>query len=456
MSLHRRWSGSLLDVEGTLHHEVRSGRALWRGGWRTKLHAMLALKKHSTSGGGHSAPAAAAAEGDDAALSPGALAALFAVVLVLGLSLNVSLELITRIDGAAGNFVSICQYSFVIGRALLFGGGGGGGGGAKEPAAGGGDSGGGGSTKGERMRAYAFITAANTGSTLLWNQSVRLGGAAFFPIFLTLCSGQIVLIMVAKLMMHGARYSLGEILGAFIMSAGMAVTVLAKLSACSGGGGGGATAAADDGGAGAAGGRLGLATAVLLVGLYVLGVQKVLQEKAFERFGKGHATVSEMVFWQHVLGLPLLLGEYKAVLAIIARWAAMPWGAWQPPAALAGALGLGVVAVPPAAWLLLAFNIVANATATSALLALVSFTNSLVASLDVTLYRFGAILVSAFVINAPPYPPPLMALGCVLVPAGSLTFIWSSHKAATAASAARGGAADAAGALMHADGKKET
>ena len=89
-----------------------------------------------------------------------------------------------------------------------------------------------------------------------------------------------------------------------------------------------------------------------------------------------------MVFWQHVLGLPLLLGEYKAVLAIVARWAAMPWGAWQPPAALAGALGLGVVAVPPEAWLLLAFNIVANATATSALLALVSFTNSLVASLD--------------------------------------------------------------------------
>ena len=64
-----------------------------------------------------------------------------------------------------------------------------------------------------------------------------------------------------------------------------------------------------------------------------------------------------------MLGLPLLLGEYKAVLAVVARWSAMPWGAWQPPGALAGALGASV-AVPPAAWLLLAFNIVANATAT--------------------------------------------------------------------------------------------
>ena len=37
------------------------------------------------------------------------LAVMFATVLTLGLTLNVSLELITRIDGASGNLISIAQ-----------------------------------------------------------------------------------------------------------------------------------------------------------------------------------------------------------------------------------------------------------------------------------------------------------------------------------------------------------
>lgn len=61
---------------------------------------------------------------------------------------------------------------------------------------------------------------------------------------------------------------------------------------------------------------------------------------------------------------------------------------------------------------------------------LVSATNSLVASLGVTLYRFGAILVSSLVLNAPPFPPPLMGLGCALVPTGSLTYLYASSRAA--------------------------
>ena len=58
------------------------------------------------------------------------------------------------------------------------------------------------------------ITAANTGSTLLWNKSVKVGGAAFFPIFLTMCSGQITFIMATKFLWKGLRYSAGEIIGA--------------------------------------------------------------------------------------------------------------------------------------------------------------------------------------------------------------------------------------------------
>ena len=125
-----------------------------------------------------------------------------------------------------------------------------------------------------------------------------------------------------------------------------------------------------------------------------------------------------MVFWQHAIGLPLLLTEYPAVLAVLSRWTAMPMQM------------IFSIPVPPTAWLLLAFNIVCNAMATAALLQLVSQTNSLVASLGVTLYRFGAILVSALILNAPPYPPPLMGLGCVLVLCGSLGYLGSSQLAA--------------------------
>ena len=243
--------------------------------------------------------------------------------------------------------------------------------------------------------------------------------------------------MAAKLSMTSARYSVGEVLGAVIMSAGMGMAVHAKMQASSSSSaaaattswsvwttlGGGSPIASSE----AAEGNIALAAGVLLLGLYVLGVQKVLQEKAFDRFGKV-GTVGEMVFWQHVIGLPLLLTEYAAVLEVMSRWWDMP--AVELPAALGSYARL-----PPLPWLLLLVNIVCNAAATSALLRLVSATNSLVASLDVSLYRFGAILVSVLLLNAPPYPPPLMAIGCVMVLGGSLSYLYSSKLAAANAAA---------------------
>ena len=354
-----------------------------------------------------------AAGGGRGGMSDMATAVLFAVVLALGLALNISNELITRIDQRACTLVSVCQYVFIITRAVLF----------DRPWAKDNAS----SSFGARLRFYAFITAAGTGSTILLNQSVQIGGPSFFPILLTMCSGQIVLIMAANLSMTGARYSVGEVLGAVIMSAGMGMAVHAKMQAAASS----AAAAATSWTAWATGspvpsseGDLTLAAGVLLLGLFVLGLQKVLQEKAFDRFGKV-GTVGEMVFWTHVLGLPLLLTEYAAVLEVSSRWWAMP------------AVELGSYArLPPLPWLLLLFNILCNAAATSALLRLVSATNSLVASLDVTLYRFGAILVSALLLNAPPYPPPLMAIGCVLVLGGSLSYLYSA-KIAVAKTAAK-------------------
>jgi hypothetical protein len=108
-----------------------------------------------------------------------------------------------------------------------------------------------------------------------------------------------------------------------------------------------------------------------------------------------------MVFFQHLFGLPLLLTDGSALVHVATRWASMAWvplGSILSLASLGlgggggGGVGVGLesLLVPPLAWRLLLFNIVCNAAATSALLGLVSSTNSLVASLAVpppTLHR---------------------------------------------------------------------
>jgi hypothetical protein len=384
-------------------HAKRTAKQLWH-----TAHVKVTAIKRFSSG----------TQPSGAATSSIALLLLFLLILFLGLTLNLSVEMIIKLDPDAGTFISVSQYIFIIGRTILLGSGGGSVESADAP------------TKRMRLFTYLLITAANTGSTILWNQSVKIGGPSFFPIFLTICSGQIVLIMLAKLTLTGARYSAGEIFGAALMSVGMATVVTAKMRATA------AVAApvlvgkaakkaarkaaeAAAAAAAEAGGSLGIAAGVLLFGCYVLGIQKVLQEQAFEKFGKG--AVGEMVFYQHAFGLPLLLTEYKSVLGVLSRWSVMPWVAFGP------------VYLPQYAWMLLTYNIVCNAAATAALLRLVSLTNSLVASLGVTLYRFGAILVSSLILNAPPYPPPLMGIGCLLVPSGSLTYIMASRRATAAA-----------------------
>eukprot|EP00966_Prymnesium_polylepis_P180650 4184007-Prymnesium_polylepis.1 len=64
--------------------------------------------------------------------------------------------------------------------------------------------------------------------------------------------------------MKGSRFSAGEVLGALVMSVGMAITVLAKLQA----------SASSSGDKGDEGGSLSMAAAILTAGLFVLGVQK--------------------------------------------------------------------------------------------------------------------------------------------------------------------------------------
>ena len=81
----------------------------------------------------------------------------------------------------------------------------------------------------ERLKTYAFITAANTGSTLLWNQSVKVGGRAFFPIFLTMCSGQIVLISprLLSVVFHSRSHDSSATAPSFFPDASRAPAVLA-------------------------------------------------------------------------------------------------------------------------------------------------------------------------------------------------------------------------------------
>jgi hypothetical protein len=132
-------------LEGDVSDATRDGRVLWQRASK-KLHAVAAFKS-------------AAACREPSGPSALAIAAQFGLVLALGLSLNTSLELITQLDPGCGTFVSVLQYCFVVCRSCSLGSGKAGGGRSK------------------RLRTYAMVTAANTGSTILWNLSNKVSAS---------------------------------------------------------------------------------------------------------------------------------------------------------------------------------------------------------------------------------------------------------------------------------------
>ena len=161
------------DLEDDSPHLPKSGKELWRTA-RTKVQAALRFQK----GGIERSKSDVKAEGPDTGkdkqqVSILSLAFLFSLVFVSGLILNVTLELLTKIDSSAGSFVSVSQFGYVIFKGVCL---------RPKPEVGEAKPPG---TFFSRLKVYAAITAANTGSTMMYNKSLKVGGASFFPIYLT-------------------------------------------------------------------------------------------------------------------------------------------------------------------------------------------------------------------------------------------------------------------------------
>ena len=91
-------------------HAKRTAKQLWH-----TAHVKVTAIKRFSSG----------TQPSGAATSSIALLLLFLLILFLGLTLNLSVEMIIKLDPDAGTFISVSQYIFIIGRTILLGSGGG-------------------------------------------------------------------------------------------------------------------------------------------------------------------------------------------------------------------------------------------------------------------------------------------------------------------------------------------
>eukprot|EP00808_Paulinella_micropora_P000070 g11293.t1 len=214
--------------------------------------------------------------------------------------------------------------------------------------------------------------------------------------------------------------------------------------------------------------------ALMLSGMGCSTVLQILQEQVFKRCGQANGArkcsedfLDELRFYQNVFSMPLFLWASRESLThfISANWLfslASPTEQREQPVAcsvgqpvlmsvtsplqtpqhlnLSASSGTwgGTMAslcsnvtanVPPQHMemylflLLLAANIVLSYASQSLILKLLSRTGAMMVAINIALFRFLAVLFSAYWLNAPPYPPVSSLLGVILVPVGSLSYM---------------------------------
>jgi UDP-xylose/UDP-N-acetylglucosamine transporter B4 len=145
------------------------------------------------------------------------------------------------------------------------------------------------------------------------------------------------------------------------------------------------------------------------------------QEYICRKFGK--ECMSENLFYMHFVGLPLFYSKWDSIVATTNTW-------WTSDKKLS-VFGIEV----PYFLFLLVMNTLMGDILKRGTSKLIALTSSLSANLVVSFMRFLALLLSAYVINAPPFPPHALFLsGAALILTGSILYAAGSPpaKAATA------------------------
>jgi UDP-xylose/UDP-N-acetylglucosamine transporter B4 len=115
------------------------------------------------------------------------------------------------------------------------------------------------------------------------------------------------------------------------------------------------------------------------------------QEFICRKFGKEN--MNENMFYMHFVGLPLFYSKYDSIKSTITTWCTSP-----------RTLDIAGIQIPYFLFLVCSNTLMGDILkrGTSKLIAL---TSALTANLVVSFMRFIALIVSAFIINAPPLPP---------------------------------------------------
>ena len=142
-----------------------------------------------------------------------------------------------------------------------------------------------------------------------------------------------------------------------------------------------------------------LPCALLVGSLLCRALGNVVQQVAFREFG---SHTLEVLFYQSLLGLPFVLaGSGPGLVGQLVTW----------------------TTASPTLWLHLALTIGATFGTTRCCSDVVGMSSSVFLNLVLTAQRFVSIVLSACVLNAPPYPPPKMWLGAACVVLGSVAFV---------------------------------
>jgi len=248
------------------------------------------------------------------------------------------------------------------------------------------------------MTFLGMMVIANYGYSALQNMAFGMGLS--MPIALVAKNGGLLAQMLVGKTLIGETYTMRQVFSALAVTFGILIVVFSNMKPKAPKGD--SQAKEDDGMTEV------VAVFLLLCAMLARALGNSTTQTAFKACGK---QVNESLFYVHLLGLPLLLFNWRAMLV-----QAIGWSAGSMTEEL---FGYQV----PILWVYLMGAMSLNFVVTKACAEVVGLSSSVMLNLILTLQRFISIVISACIFNAPPYPPLMMWLGAALVIAGCINYV---------------------------------
>lgn len=236
-------------------------------------------------------------------------------------------------------------------------------------------------------------------TNVLLNAALDLGLP--MPVYLVIKNGGLAVSMLLGWLVQGKTYRLEQVAGVLCITLGVIVTTFASKPAQK------STESSQT----MSTFTFLLASASMILGVVSMSFLNIAQERAFKQHGKHF---QETMFYQHVLGLPFFLLGSADLFSHVRTWSAT-WGNLPLPTPFNVSV--------PTMWLMLLLNISMAQIMKVSCLKLTVLAGSLTNVLVVTIFRFVSLLVSAVVLNSPPFPPMSLWLGSFLVLGGTVLYL---------------------------------